>query len=226
MIIRRREFGLLAATSLFITALPMPVFAESDDEVKVKDKGNGEHEIHISGRKHKSKPPTSDHIEENWNSIDFGSDAVAQDKWRKDFPQHGQASILIDDKGNWQISGSFPAQHMKYPSRVTVGFGLKSGGLGKVLAITKTFTVKNDGANFSKDGHDAIVGDLWKDIVSNGYEWKWAAHCRTEKPKEPPPPPPQEHQAPQQSSSGGGESTFSEVIDDIGSVLGSIFSIF
>lgn len=208
----RREFGLLAASSLVLTALPITAYADPDDTVTPVDKDKKHHEVHTGGSKHHAGATTADHLSYDWK-FGFHSKNIAQNDWKFEFPENGQASVLIDYKGNWQYSGSFPAQpSLVLPCRVTVGIGLKSS-LGKILAVTKTFTVTRAGANWSKQGHDAIVGDLWKDVVK-GHDWKWAAHTRQEVPQEPPP---------QDGHSSGGDSTFTDVADDLGkSLLGPI----
>ncbi len=212
MRILRRDFALWAGSSLVVTAVPIPAWADSDDTTTPVDKGGGKHEIHTSSSKHHDGPTTADHLVHEWK-FGFHSDAIAKDDWKYFFPGGGQASILIDYKGNWLYSGSFPAQpHIQLPCRVTVGVGLKSS-LGNILGVTKTLTVTRDGGSWSKQGHQQIVQDLWKDVVK-GHEWKWAAHTRQEVPQEPPP---------QDGGSGGGDSTFNEVTGDIAkSLLGPI----
>jgi hypothetical protein len=191
----RREFGLLAASSLVLTALPITAYADPDDTVTPVDKDKKHHGVHTGGSKHHAGATTADHLSYDWK-FGFHSKNIAQNDWKFEFPENGQASVLIDYKGNWQYSGSFPAQpSLVLPCRVTVGIGLKSS-LGKILAVTKT-----------------IVGDLWKDVVK-GHDWKWAAHTRQEVPQEPPP---------QDGHSSGGDSTFTDVADDLGkSLLGPI----
>ncbi len=204
MHILRRDLGLWVGSSLVLTALPRIAMADPDDDVKTVDKGKGKHEVHASGSKHHGDATTADHLMHNW-SFGFHSKAIAQNDWKFDFPENGQASILIDYKGNWQFNGAFPAQpSLALPCRVTVGVGLRSS-LGKILAVTKTLTVTRSGGSWSKKGHDQIVEDLWKDVVK-GHDWKWSAHTRQEIPAEPPP---------QEAPSGGGESTFGEVTGDL-----------
>lgn len=212
MHILRREFGLWTASTLVLTALPLNAFADPDDNVSNVDKDKDHHEVHASGSKHHDGPTTADHLQHDWK-FGFRSKAVAQNDWKNDFPENGQASILIDYKGNWMFSGSFPAGPLLMPCRVTVGIGLKNS-LGKILSVTKTLTVTRDGGSWNKQGHDQIVEDLWKDVVK-GHDWKWSAHTRHEVPKEPP--------AVDNHSSSGGDSTFTDVTDDIGkSLLGPI----
>jgi hypothetical protein len=213
MIIKRRTLGLWAGSSLLLNAVSLSAFADPEDTVTKDDKGEGHREVHIHGKKQHAGATTAQFLQHGW-TIDFKSKAVAEDDWKRDFPEHGQASVLIDYKGNWQYSGSFPSQPLNTPCRVTVGIGLK-GSLGKIMAFSHTMTVFHDGASWSKTGHDQIVEDLWKDVVK-GHEWAWAAHFRQERPHEPPP---------QQVSrnGGGGDSTASQVADDIGkSLLGPI----
>jgi hypothetical protein len=203
MHILRRDFGLWVASAAVLTALPRIALADPDDDVKPADKG-GHHEMHNSGSKHHDGPTTADHLMHSW-SFGFRSKAIAQNDWKFEFPEHGQASILIDFKGNWQFTGAFPAQpSLIQPCRTTIGVGLRSS-LGKVLAVTKTLTITRNGGSWSKQGHDQIVEDLWKDVVK-GHDWKWSAHTRPEVPAEP---------APHDGGSGGGDSTFSDVTGDL-----------
>jgi hypothetical protein len=204
MHVLRREFGLFAATSLVLTAMPFNAFADPDDDVTPADKDKDHHEVHASGSKHHSGATTVDHLQTDWK-FGFHSKNIAQNDWKYDFPENGQANLLLDYKGNWQFTGSFPNQSVPIPCRVTVGVGLKSS-LGKILAVTKTLTVTRAGGSWSKQGHDQIVGDLWKDIVK-GYDWKWAAHTRHEIPSEAPPQ--------DGKSGGGGDSTFNDVTGDL-----------
>jgi hypothetical protein len=203
MKIKRRELGILAASSLLLTALPFAAYADNDDITTPKDKGKDHHEVHVSGKKHHSGRVTADFLQYNWK-FGFHSKSIAQNDWKYDFPENGQASILIDYKGNWQFTGSFPSQSLVRPCRVTVGVGLKSS-LGKIMAFTKTLTVTNNGASWSKQGHDQIVEDLWKEVVK-GHEWQWSAHTHQEQPQEPPA---------HDGGSNGGDSTFGEVTGDL-----------
>ena len=81
-------------------------------------------------------------------------------------PINGQMNVLIDFKGNWAFSGGFPAQKMPVPCDVALGMALKSS-LGEVLGFTAHGTVPASGRpwSFSKQGHSAIVEDLWKHVV-------------------------------------------------------------
>jgi hypothetical protein len=203
MHILRRELGLWTASALVLSALPLDAHADPDDVVTPVDKDKDHHEMHASGSKHHAGPTTVDHLEHDWK-FGFQSKSIAQDAWKYHFPENGQASFLIDYKGNWQFSGSFPSQSVAFPCRVTVGIGLRSS-LGKILAVTKTLTVTQGGGSWSKQGHDQIVEDLWKDVVK-GHDWKWSAHTRYEVPSEPPP---------HDGTSGSGDSTFSDVTDDL-----------
>jgi hypothetical protein len=212
MRILRRDFALLAGSTLLVTAFPIPAFADPDDTTTPVDKGGGHKEVHTSGSKHHDSP-APDHMLHKW-SFGFHSPAIAQNDWKYDFPEGGQASILIDKQGNWLFQGSFPASKLAYACRVTVGFGLKNSSLGSILAVTKTLTVTSAGASWSKQGNNVFIHDLWKDVVK-GYDWKWSAHTRHEVPAEPPPQEPQSGQ--------GGDSTFHDVADDIAkSMLGPI----
>ena len=58
MHVLRREFGLLAATSLVLTAIPFNAFADPDDDVTPSDKDKDHHEVHASGSKHHSGATT------------------------------------------------------------------------------------------------------------------------------------------------------------------------
>jgi hypothetical protein len=82
------------------------------------------------------------------------------------WPINGQMNVLIDFKGNWAFSGGFPAQKMPVPCDVALGMALKSS-LGEVMGFTAHGTVPASGRpwSFSKQGHSAIVEDLWKHVV-------------------------------------------------------------
>jgi hypothetical protein len=215
MLIQRRKFGILAASSLLAGGLPFSAFADPDDKVSHDDKGEGHRELHIHSEKHKAGATTAQFLQHDWN-IDFHSDKVAEDDWKYDFPEHGQASALIDYKGNWQFSGSFPSQPLHQHVRLTVGIGLKTS-LGKIFGLRKTLTIFHDGGQWSKQGNDAVVGDLWKD-VTKGHEWAWSAHFRQVPPNEPP-----AREESNGGGGGGGESTADQVGDDIAkSLLGPV----
>jgi hypothetical protein len=163
MQLRRGEFGLMAASSLLCTALPRFALADPDDDVRA----DGKHGLRASGKKHWVGATTATFLEHAWN-FSFGSDTIAEKTWKYVYPQHGQASILIDYKGYWQYQGSFPAQKLTSPCEVTVGVGVKSS-IDQIIAFTKTLTVSTNGASWSKHGHDQIVEDLWKSVVK-GHE--------------------------------------------------------
>jgi hypothetical protein len=212
IIIERRRLGFWAGSALIASAfMPLRALADDGDNVSVNNQPEGSREVAIKSTKHKEGPPTADFLKYDWH-IDFQSDKVAEVDWKDDFPEHGHANILLDNKGNWQFQGSFPHQPLKHKCRVTVGVGLKSPALGKVLAAVHTMTLDHDGASWDKSGHDAIVGDLWKDTVK-GHEWVWSAHFRQERPHEPPPPP-DPHGPASGGNSSGGDSTGEEVGDD------------
>lgn len=220
MKIQRRTLGLWAGSTLLASALPLVAVADDDDKIEVNHQPEGAREVAIKSQKHKSGPTTAQFLKYDWH-IDFKSDKVAEIDWKDDFPEHGKASILIDDKGNWQFNGSFAPQPLKHKCRVTVGVGLKSSGLGKILAATHTLTLDHDGGSWNKSGHDAIVGDLWRDAIK-GHEWVWSAHYRQERPHEPPPRP-DPHGSSGGGGGGGGKSTGDQVGDDIAkSLLGPI----
>jgi hypothetical protein len=82
------------------------------------------------------------------------------------WPINGQMNVLIDFKGNWAFNGGFPAQKMPVPCDVALGMALKSS-LGEVLGFSAHGTVPASGRpwSFSKQGHSAIVQDLWKHVV-------------------------------------------------------------
>jgi hypothetical protein len=208
--IDRRKFGLFAISSLLVTALPpIVVFADGDDSTSHDSKDGKHHELHTSGSKHHEGPSNIQYIQKSW-SFSFKSPDIAQVDWAQNFPQGGTANVLIDYKGNWQFAGSFaPNPKQLYPADVTVGFGMKTS-FGQIFAVVKTLSTDHNGASWSKTGHNAIVGDLWAQVVK-GYDWKWSAHTHEIFPAEPPP---------QENSS---DSTFSNVTDDIAkSMLGPI----
>lgn len=214
MHIDRRRFGLFAVSSLLLGALPIRALSDPDDSFSHQDQDKAHHEAHLHGSKHHEGATTQQYLSHTVK-IRFRDPAIAQDDWVYDLPANGSANVLIDYKGNWQFQGSFDAdQKLLLPCRVTVGIGMRTS-IGKIFAVTKTLTVRKDGASWSRQGHDAIVGDLWPD-VAKGHEWAYDAHAHEERPQDPPP-------QDGGSNGGGGDSTFTAVKDGLEkSLLGPI----
>jgi hypothetical protein len=185
MLIPRRTLGLQSAALLLVGAMPQLARADAGDVIAPNNALEGHRQLRVNTQKHTAGKVTTDHIKYDW-SIDFSVKDVAKADWKYDFPQNGQASVLIDDKGNWQFSGSFPKDPLKQPCEVNVAITLKSKA-GKVYAFSHAMNIFHDGASWSKSGHDQVVQDLWNDILG-GYGWVWGATARQVPQNAPPPP--------------------------------------
>jgi len=201
--IRRRDFGLMAASSLLVLSAPRLARADSGDKFTIEPSDPTHHTVHAKGAEHTNPPTTAQFLTFNWKSIDFQSPEVAQDSWPKIWPQNGNAMVLIDYKGNWQFTSQFPSDsQLKDPCWVKVVFGLKGTTVPTGVAITKVYKVDKNGGSGSKNGSaDPIISDLWKLIVQ-GHTYTFTASVHPIPPQNPPPPP----QEPPKSSGGGGSS--------------------
>jgi hypothetical protein len=215
--LKRGEFGRVAGSSLLLAAMPSLVLADPGDSFSEHDGKHGRHHHHTDGPRHHRAAPTKQFIQCNWK-LDFRSDAIPEDQWSFNFPRHGQANLLIDYKGNWQYAGSFGKQTTHYPSKVTIGVALKT--LHTVIAFTKTFLVTSDGGNFSKQGRDPIVGDLWKDVLK-GWDFKWSAEEFAD-----PPPDPQLTAAQYAAINAANQQTASSAVLAALSTVGTILAFF
>jgi len=184
----RRDFGRLAVCSSMFIALPMgrllaaaparpagevmgPPEHALAPEIKVESEEKGKMKAYGKTRAHIKKAVTTEYLSDGIDDIGWGRNSVRDQNGYTPLPRDGQMSALIDFKGNWEFSGSFPRQQMYYPCATAVGLGLKSS-LGKVIAFVANGTVPatGEGWSFSKQGNSPIVADLWKEVVK-GHEF-------------------------------------------------------
>jgi hypothetical protein len=159
---------------------------------------------------------------------------------RHNFPKGG-ATVIIDKEGNWSFSGLFDPYNPKLPPvhisfgngsdlsaaqkasdihaltgspvgrNAALAFALQSS-LGYVMTFGYGGWVSKTGLSWNKQGHDAIVKDLWSDVVK-GHKWYAAAvfsplMVQTDS-----------------SGAGGGRQEGNSALGDVASVLGTIGSV-
>jgi len=183
---QRRTYALLAACALLLSTAPHLARASTADDKVILDKTDPAHpELHMKSSPEKKGPTTATYISDNL-TVNFHSEDAAQVDWPKIWPQNGKANALIDDKGNWQFTGSFPAQpEMKNSNKVTITFvlsGTNKNGIGQAVAMTDEFVVTKNGGSFSKTGHDQVVQDLWP-VVVTGHTHDWLTHTHRSRPR-------------------------------------------
>jgi hypothetical protein len=185
----RRDFSRLAVCSTIVLAFPMgrllaapaltrpagevmgPLEHALAPEITVESEEKGKMKAQGKTRAHIKRAVTTEYLSDGMDDIGWGQYSVREPNGYTALPRDGQMSALIDYKGNWEFSGSFPRQQMRYPCATAVGLGLKSS-LGKVIAFVANGNVPamGDGWNFSKQGNSPIVADLWKEVVK-GHEF-------------------------------------------------------
>ena len=239
MKIRRREFGLWAASAIGLAVIPRVAFADSGDTSSPsggKDDDGKHRGTDTKSSVHNEGATTAQSISHNW-TFNFSSDEIAEDHWAEHWPQGGTAQFLIDYKGNWLMSASFPPQpKLKYDNESTVGVGIKAAALdNQIVAFVHRLKVTKDGGSFQHQGHDPIIADLWKSVVK-GHKWHSSEHSFELKPKKPKPDEAMHAGGSNGGSNGGGGGSslgdvvqdgvdgVKDVVGDIGNALGGAVS--
>jgi hypothetical protein len=245
----RRHFGQIMLSSTVI-ALPTGRLLAAEDikalgematpedpidpDIVVDDTVKGSIKSKATDKTHKKGPTTANYLSDGIGKINCNRKLKKGEREKYDgtelpegetiLPKDGQMGVLIDYKGNWVFSASFPPQKMPANCDVAVGLGLKSS-VGQVIAFRAHAQLRGSGDNpsawnYQKQGHAAIVEDLWKNVVK-GHEFRgsWAARQI----------PPRAVATGNSGGGGGGGDTGSEVLSDVSTgltILGTILAFF